>query len=82
MGEAAELIAHGRRQLAAGQAMEAAAALASATEIEPVSADVFCDLAIAHHRAAGMVVPEPQRAVEVDELRVPRDVPGRRDCQG
>lgn len=51
MGEAAELIAQGRRQLAAGQAMEAAAALASATEIEPVSADVFCDLAIAHHRA-------------------------------
>ncbi|MBL8704067.1 MAG: tetratricopeptide repeat protein [Rhodospirillales bacterium] len=58
MGEAAELIAHGRRQLAAGQAMEAAAALASATEIEPVSADVFCDLAIAHHRAG-----DPARAV-------------------
>lgn len=58
MGEAAELIAHGRRQLAAGQAMEAAAALESATEIEPVSADVFCDLAIAHHRAG-----DPLRAV-------------------
>ncbi len=51
MGEAAELVALGRRQLAAGQAMEAAAALSSAAEIEPVSADVFCDLAIAHHRA-------------------------------
>lgn len=58
MGEAAELIAHGRRQLAAGQAMEAAAALESATAIEPVSADVFCDLAIAHHRAG-----DPGRAV-------------------
>jgi len=58
MGEAAELIAQGRRQLAAGQAMEAAAALESATAIEPVSADVFCDLAIAHHRAGA-----PLRAV-------------------
>jgi tetratricopeptide (TPR) repeat protein len=51
MGDAAELIARGRRQLAAGNAVSAVEALERAAAALPRSADILCDLALARHRS-------------------------------
>lgn len=70
MGDPAELIARGRRQLEAGNAMAAVESLERAAHAVQPSADILCDLALARHRSGD---PEGAVAACVEALALDPD---------